>query len=263
MKIALWQTQPIHEADRALLELARICGRASAAGANIILTPEMMLGGYNIGPSAVHALANQAVFFIDKVREIAKKFHIAIAVGMAVPNIKKPFNAVVLIDQGGHEIGRYHKTHLYGETDAKQFSAGLSLAPLVQLHGWKIGFAICYDIEFPEVARSLALQGADLILVPTANMEPYGTIPSRIVPARAEENGLFLAYANYVGAEEPYKYCGLSCVCDRSGNDLARASGTTSDLVFADLDNSGFPEQNHLRDRRMDLYTLSKSSAPK
>ncbi len=263
MKIALWQTQPIHDADRALLELARICEQASAAGASIVLTPEMMLGGYNIGPGAVRALADQAGVFSDKVSEIAKKYQIAIAVGMAVPKDNKPFNAVVLIDRSGCEIGRYHKTHLYGETDAKQFSAGHSLAPLVQLHNWKIGFAICYDIEFPEVARSLALQGADLILVPTANMEPYDTIPSRIVPARAEENGLFIAYANYVGAEEPYKYCGLSCVCNRSGNDLARASGTAPDLIFADLDDSNFPEQNHLRDRRMDLYTLSKSSASK
>jgi predicted amidohydrolase len=119
------------------------------------------------------------------------------------------------------------------------------------------GLAICYDIEFPELARTLALAGADAILAPTANMAPYDSVATRLVPARAEENAVFIAYANYVGAEPPFDYFGLSCVCDPTGADIARA-GDGETMIFADLDKAALAaaraSATHLADRRPELY---------
>ena len=144
------------------------------------------------------------------------------------------FNTVHLADRTGGRLARYAKTHLYGAVDRAQFAPGPALAAPVELDGWKLGLAICYDIEFPEVARALALAGAEAILVPTANMLPFESVATRLVPARAEENAVFLAYANYVGADDAFTYFGRSCVCDpdrrrprprrrRRGDDLRRS----------------------------------------
>jgi predicted amidohydrolase len=82
--------------------------------------------------------------------------------------------------------------------------------PVVEFNGWKLGFMICYDVEFPENTRRLALSGADLILVPPANMAPYDVVAEIAVRARAFENQCYLIYTNYGGSESEIHYCGLS-----------------------------------------------------
>ncbi|MEY2342657.1 nitrilase-related carbon-nitrogen hydrolase [Acidithiobacillus sp. IBUN Pt1247-S3] len=62
---------------------------------------------------------------------------------------------------------------------------------------------ICHDVEFPEVARTLAFSGAELMLVPTANMRSFESVADHLIPARAQENGMFVVYANYFGEETP------------------------------------------------------------
>ena len=130
---------------------------------------------------------------------------------------------------------------------------------LFEFEGWKLGLGICYDVEFPEFVRHQALAGADAILVPTANMTPYDTVATRLVPARAEENSIYLAYANYCGKEGQFNYCGLSCVCGPDGDDLARA-GREEVVIYADLSKSTLAKRRenltYLKDRRVDIYRL-------
>lgn len=258
MKIALWQTTPHHDIQRAMATLDDATRRAKDKGADLIVTPEMFLGGYNIGPDRCKSLAAAADTHIDHLKSIAQRHKIALVVGLALPATNTPYNGAIVLDAAGQERHRYHKTHLYGEVDRSQFTGGTALSGVFKLNGWSIGLAICYDIEFPEVARNLALQGADLILVPTANMKPFDTVPIRLVPARAEENALYLAYANYIGSEGAFHYGGLSCICGPDGNDLARASQGAPDLLFADLNHDDLTArrkvQNHLPDRRPALY---------
>lgn len=263
MKIALWQTQPIHDADLALGHLAEVCSRAAAEGAAIVVTPEMALGGYNIGPDAIRGLAGRADDLTDGVARLARQHGVAIAAGMAFAGADKPCNGVVVMDRNGCEVSRYHKTHLFGSVDASQFAPGTALSVPFEMGGWKIGLAICYDIEFPELARALALEGAELILVPTANMMPFDTVATRMVPTRAQENGVFVAYANYVGTEEPFTYCGLSCICGPDGHDLARADTGSVELIFAELNRAALPRHGHIDDRRTDLYGPPNKSLPK
>lgn len=259
MKIALWQTTPLHDLQQALATLDQTAQRARAEGAELLLTPEMTLGGYNVGPDRCAALAASADALIDALKSIASTHEIALVVGLALPGPDCTFNGAIVLDAAGREQHRYHKTHLFGAVDRSQFAAGTALSEVFELNGWSVGLAICYDIEFPEVARAIALHGADLILVPTANMKPFDSVATRLVPARAEENAIYLAYANYIGAEGEFDYGGLSCICGPDGNDLARASRNAHDLLFATLDHGELAScrklQNHRADRRADLYT--------
>ena len=121
-----------------------------------------------------------------------------------------------------------------------------------------MALAICYDVEFPELPRALALAGADLVLCPTANMAPFETVAARLVPARGHENGIAIAYANYCGREGEFTYCGLSCICGDDGEDLARAGGDKEELIIAELSlddvRRARRETTYLADRRPALY---------
>jgi len=257
MKLALWQTHPrasIDTAMEALMQAARI---AATQRADLLVTPEMFLGGYNIGAAQVATHSDQAAATLDGLKAIAKAQGIALVAGLALPGTPCPHNACVAIDKTGQEIARYHKTHLFGEVDRAQFTAGSDLSCVFDLAGWRVALAICYDVEFPELTRALALRGAQLIVCPTANMTPFDSVPTRLVPARAEENAVYLAYCNYIGAEAPFINNGLSCVTGPDGNDLARGT-KVAEILYATLDPAApgvaRQSQTHLTDRRPDLY---------
>ena len=257
MKLALWQTHPRSNIDSALDALTDAAQKAAAQGADALVTPEMFVGGYNIGAKKIIAHAEQSAHVIDRLTSIARMHCLALVVGLALPGNLRPYNACVALDLTGKEIGSYHKTHLYGDVDRAQFEAGTALSQALDLNGWKVGLSICYDVEFPEVTRSLALQGAEIILCPTANMTPFDSVATRLVPARAEENAIFLAYCNYIGAEGEFAYNGLSCIAGPDGNDLSR-SAHSEEILLASLDrmalNAAREVQTHLNDRRSDLY---------
>lgn len=259
MKLALCQTPPIHGMDAALDHVADCVKNAAEQGSDAVLFPEMMIGGYNIGASSIAALADRHNEARDALSRIAQRHHVAVIAGLALPGQPRPLNAALCLDAKGQELARYAKTHLFGDVDAGQFTAGPIAPPVFDLCGLRVGLAICYDIEFPELARDLALRGAEAILVPTANMAPYDSVPQRLVPARAEENALYVAYANYVGAEGTFTYGGLSCICGPDGHDIARAERDKT-MLIADLDTdtvrSMRTHARHLHDRRADLYPL-------
>lgn len=260
MRLALGQWRPVAGgAEEGLARLDRAAAEAVAGGAGILILPEMALTGYNIGATAVAAAADpEGGPIANAVAGIARRHGVAVLAGFPHrAGDGRILNAIQLFDASGAPRARYAKTHLYGAVDRAQFSAGAEIVAPVELGGWMLGLAICYDIEFPELARALALAGAEAILAPTANMLPYDTVATRLVPARAEENAVFVAYANYVGAEPPFEYFGLSCVCGPDGADLARA-GHDEAMLFADLDKAALAaartNATHLTDRRPELY---------
>lgn len=258
MKIVLLQTAPIHDPAIALEAVESAAADAASMNADVLVTPELMLGGYDVGSERIRKLALQSEKFIGSLERIAQKYNIAVVGGLATSGSPKPYNTAVVIDTTGKTCARYYKTHLFGDVDRAQFTAGPALPAVFELNGWRVGLAICYDIEFPELCRHLAEHDAELILTPTANMKEYPSVPQRLTPARAQENGLFIAYANYVGAEGRFTYGGLSCIHGPDGNQLASGSATDPSLVVATLERQALLdariEQNYLADRRIDLY---------
>ena len=145
--------------------------------ADVLVLPELFLTGYNIG-QVVHELAESRVGpSLAAIRQTAQQSACALCVGFPEREGGKVFNSTALINSRGEQICVYRKTHLFGEQETALFSRGEELA-VAMLGGRHVGLAICYDIEFPEFARALKRQGAEAVLVPTANMEPYAEVPT-------------------------------------------------------------------------------------
>ena len=160
MRVALYQCPPLPlEVAGNLKRLRQLAHEAT--GADVLVLPEMFLTGYNIGAEAVGALAEaRDGESAQTIADIAQSAGLAILYGYPErADDGQIYNAVQLIDANGQRLCNYRKTHLFGDLDHSMFSAGDDDFPLVELNGWKLGFLICYDLEFPENTRRLALAG--------------------------------------------------------------------------------------------------------
>ncbi|MFK8081113.1 MAG: carbon-nitrogen hydrolase family protein [Granulosicoccus sp.] len=264
MKLCIMQARPV-SGDNSLFDnlqsIDKAAAQAAAAQADILVTPEMFLTGYNIGATAVRAAAQHTDgSMLQQVASLARKYKVAIVVGFPeLATDARVYNSVAFIGSCGNTLCVYRKTHLFGDVDRAQFTAGAILTTPVSYQGWQIALAICYDIEFPEVARFYAQSGADVILTPTANMAPFFSVASNMVPVRAQENAVYIAYANYIGSEGEFSYCGLSCICGPSGDDIARAASSGEELIFGSLSRQHLQDVRtstpYLQDIRPELYT--------
>ena len=260
LTVAALQHTPIpDDLNATLKQLAEAASDASRQGAHILVVPEASITGYNIPRLSMQAIAqSDDGELAESVAKICIKHKIAIAYGFAERANNDFYNCVQVIDASGSRCAKYRKTHLWGDLDRTLFSAGTDLAPLFSLHGFQVGLLICYDIEFPECARRLAVEGADLLLVPTGLMLPWREVAEMVVPVRAYENQLYIAYTNYCGSEADLTYEGRSCIVDPDGKDIARADSTTPSLLIATLHKSAIESTRaalpYHRDRRPDLY---------
>jgi predicted amidohydrolase len=264
LTLALWQTPHTASTAEALQRLDAACAQARAPGADLLVTPEMFCTGYAIGAERVAALAEPADGpLAQAVARIAQRHGIAIVYGYPEHNPNgKPFNAAQAIAANGSRLSNYRKTHLYGDMDRAQFSAGDTASQVFEHQGWRLGLLICYDVEFPETVRGLALQGADAVLVPTANMEPFDAVQRVLLPARALENSLYLGYANACGREDALAYNGLSCVIAPDGH-VGHQADKGEALLIARLDAAVLQHRRlHAQrpGRRPDLYGPLASS---
>lgn len=237
--------------------------RAAAEGADILVTPEMSATGYNIGPLA-HERAEAADGPIARrIADLCRELGIAVVYGFPERTAYGVHNAVQAIAADGNVLAAYRKTHLFGDLDHSLFVPGDNLVVQLDLGGLRFGLAICYDIEFPELARAHGDAGTDVLLAPTGLMSPFEVVSRILVPARAYENQLYAVYVNRCGVEGDLTYCGLTCAVGPDGADLARA-GLGEELVLADLDPQALAASRalntHLQDRRPDLYAVG--SAP-
>lgn len=266
MKIALYQAPGIPLDVAANIEtLARQARRAAQDEASLLIAPEMILSGYNIGAAAIAERAEPADGPSARaIAEIAQAHDIAILYGYPERDAGRIYNAVQLIDRVGRPAANYRKTHLFGDIDRDAFSPGEQATVVAEIDGWRIGLLICYDVEFPENVRRLALAGAEFIAVPTAVMVPYDFVASHMVPTRAYENGVFVAYANRCASENGLQYVGLSCVAGPDGSDLARALRDEA-LIFAELERELLTKwrgiNTYMHDRNPDLYAALTTAA--
>ena len=257
MKVAVYQEKsPSGGVADALERIRHRALAAAAAQAGLLIFPEMFLPGYNIG-DAVFSLAEPADGpSAAAAEQIARDCGVSILYGYPERSGHRIFNSARLVHPARGAIANYRKTHLYGTEEKRLFSPGDGLV-LAKLDGLKVGILICYDVEFPEAVRALALAGAELIAVPTALIQPFDIVSRTLIPARAFENQVYVAYAGMCGREGNLGYCGLSCIVGPDGKDLARADSGPA-LLIADIDPSaisnGRRANPYLADRRPELY---------
>ncbi|GGJ00023.1 carbon-nitrogen hydrolase family protein [Streptomyces brasiliensis] len=237
--------------------LDEAAARAAAAGAALLTTPEMFLTGYAIGDGIDRLAEPVDGDSADAVAETAARHGLAIAYGYPERAGETVYNAAQLISADGSRLANYRKTHLFGCFERDHFTPGEQPVVQAELNGLTVGLMICYDVEFPENVRAHALAGTDLLLVPTAQMHPFQFVAESLVPVRAWENQMYVAYVNRVGAEGEFDFVGLSVLAGPDGIARTRA-GRAEDLVLADVDPAFLAasrEANpYLKDRRPGLY---------
>jgi predicted amidohydrolase len=264
-RVAAWQCLPgpLDVAGN-LRRLDAVCASAAVRQVEVLVTPEMFTSGYAITLGEVLRFAQDPGGPTETaVAEIARRHGLTIVYGHPerAPGARASqdwvskdcaYNAATMIGPDGVVRGRHRKVHLWGDVDRGQFVANPARPTAFSFDGSRVGMLICYDVEFPESVRSLTVDGARIVLVPTANPMGAEQVQEILVPARACENNCGVVYANYCGSDDAFEYNGLSMICGPRGEVLAQAGVQAEELVIADLatESAG----TYLADRRADLY---------
>jgi predicted amidohydrolase len=248
--------------------LARACAaidaacREAAAAPDLVVLPELFNTGYfpqYRDWSYLEAAEPADGPTLAALRERARRWRVAIVA--PIFEVAAPghyYDSAFLLGPDGETLCVYRKTHPAAmESLEKIYFRPGSRFPVVGLpNGWKVGLIICYDAYFPEAARSVALHGADLLVIPFAG----GTMHHwyDLLSVRAFENLLYLAACNKVGVEGEQPFGGRSCVYGPLGEQLATASPDREETVAVTLDAravwSARRRYTMYRDRRPDLY---------
>jgi predicted amidohydrolase len=213
--------------------IQRIC---SEQPTNLIVFPELALSGYECGLNFTRLAERVTGHAVSYIAGKAAEFSVYIVFGMPVKEKVESilFNAAVVIGPDGELLGDYRKLHLQGE-ERLAFRPGYRM-PIFDTEFGGLGVMIGWDLAFPEVARGLALDGADLIVAPSAwtsdQMDPWRAY----TVARACENAVYLAAANRVGQEPSYTFGGESMLVGPRGQLHTCLEGAIEGYAVATVD---------------------------
>src|SRR2546422_4512769 len=257
MLVAAAQIEPkLAEPERNLEACLARLEEAAAAGAELLVLPECAIPGY------MFESAEEALPFAEEVpgpssevleRE-SRRLGMHVVCGLLERDGDTLRNAAVLVGPDGL-VGTYRKTHL------PFLGVDRFVVPGDELNVYdtplgRIGVEICYDLRFPEVTRTLALKGADIVAHPT-NFPMAARLQTELITvARAAENRIYLLTANRVGKERWGEFCGWSQIVDPFGRRLAEAGETEEALLVAEVDVERAREKNYVIPGEDELYLL-------
>jgi 5-aminopentanamidase len=253
--VAVAQLEPkLAEKERNLDACLARLEEAAAAGAELLVLPECALPGY------MFESAEEALPFAEEIpgpssealeRE-CRRLGLYAVCGLLERDGDLLRNSAVLVGPDGL-IGTYRKTHLPFLGVDRFVVPGDELTVYDTPLG-RIGVEICYDLRFPEVTRTLALKGADLVAHPT-NFPMAAKVQTEVITlARAAENRIYLLTANRVGRERSGEFCGWSQIVDPFGRRLAEAGETEEALLVADVDVEKARDKNYVVPGEYELY---------
>jgi predicted amidohydrolase len=228
---------------------------AAAAGARLIVLPECAIPGY------MFSSADEALPYAEEIpgpstalleRE-ARRLGLHVVCGLIERDGDALRNAAVLVSPDDGLLGTYRKTHLpYLGVD--RFVVPGDELPVWETPLGRIGIEICYDLRFPEVTRTLALRGADIVAHPT-NFPMAARVQTELITvARAAENRVYLLTANRVGKERWAEFCGWSQIVDPFGVRLDEAGTSEEKLLVADVDVEKARDKDYVLPGEYELY---------
>jgi predicted amidohydrolase len=255
MQVAVAQIDPqLGEKDHNLAVCVARMEEAAAAGAQLLVLPECAIPGY------MFASGDEALPFAEEIpgpstealeRECAR-LGLYVVCGLLERDGDSLRNAAVLVGPDGF-LGSYRKTHLPFLGVDRFVVPGDSL-PVFDTPLGRIGIEICYDLRFPEVTRTLALQGADMVAHPT-NFPMAAKIQTELITvARAAENRIYLLTANRVGKERWGEFCGRSQIVDPFGTRLAETDERTQTLLVGEVDVEKARDKDYVIPGEYELY---------
>jgi predicted amidohydrolase len=229
LRVLVAQLAPIpHDVDANLATVLRVLDEHPDV--DLAVFPELFLHGYTLPGIGTLALDRRDAA-IGRLQDASAAHGTALVVGFAErltdPDGRSagdglPANSALCLDEQGRVAAVYRKVHLFGD-EARHFSRGHEY-PVATVLGRRLAPLICFDIEFPEPARTIALAGAELLVTVSANMAPYLGEHALFARARAVENRLTHVYCNRVGVESGLTFVGGSCVVDPAGRVLDAAA---------------------------------------
>lgn len=242
----------------------RMIAEAGAAGADLVLLPELFSTGYQL--NAIGPVLGDLVESVDgptvrALQQAARDAGCYVAAGLALTHelTAVPYNSSVFIDREGNLLGTYDKQHLWA-LERFYFRSGAG-GGVFETDFGRVGVMICYDMGFPETARMLALQGCDMLLCLAAWCEQDMDGWYLNGQSRGLENTVYVACVNRYGVEEDLVMPGHSFVSNPRGHVVAELEGEAEGVLYADIDladvaagrmDGRYPP--YLRDRRPDLY---------
>ncbi|MCA9470771.1 MAG: acyltransferase [Nitrospirales bacterium] len=261
MKIGYYQYCP--QFGQVNDNLDAVTARLESVECDLLVLPELAMSGYQFcsGEEVAH-LAESVPNGVTtrRLSELAKKRNCHIVAGLPEEQAGKFFNSAVLVGPTGF-LGVYRKVHLFFE-ETLFFSPGDLAFEVWDIGQARIGLLICFDWFYPEVARSLALKGADILCHPSNLVLPH--CPDAMV-TRSLENGVFSITANRIGEEArggkpSLRFIGSSEIVSPKGKILHRSPRDTEELLVLDVDpveardKALNPYNDLLRDRRPHFY---------
>ena len=275
VKVAATQMTCSWELEDNINKAKNIIKNAAKQGANIILLQELFQTPYfcieydeNIFRLAKEFENNP---LLKEMADIAKQFNVVLPISYFEKTNNVYFNSIAIINSNGSILGNYRKSHIpdgAGYLEKYYFNPGDTGFKVWDTNFGKIGVGICWDQWFPEVARIMAIKGADILFYPTAiGDEPRSKYDSsnawqRVMQGHAAANIVPVVASNRIGFEKVQKqtngFYGKSFICDHTGEILKEASKDKEEVITAEIN----LEENHLfrrnwglfRDRRTDLY---------
>ena len=261
MKIAAAQIAcSLGDLDANVRKMRDFSARAKEGGAELIVFPEMADTGYAM--PVIQACARPwSEGAVPELQKIARSLSLAIICGVSERDGASIYNSQVFIDANGEVVGSYRKTHLFtagsiGED--KCFSPGNELKSF-PFGGFRLGLSICYDLRFPEVYRTLAIEEkANVFILSSAWPFPRLEHFRVLATARAIENQSYMIVSNRVGTDEGVTCCGSSAIIDPYGVVIASASTDREELVLAEISEETISSVRNrmavFAQRRPDLY---------
>lgn len=218
---------------------------AAAAGANIIAFAEVAFQQF----FPQHRLEGDRFRFAETIpgpttdafSALARDLGVVIVLNLFERDGDKAFDSSPVIDSDGSILGvtrMMHITHYDGFFEQDYYDPGDRGAPVYDTAHGRIGVCICYDRHYPEYLRAMALEGAQLVVIPQAGAEgewPEGVYEAEL-QAGSFQHGFYMALANRVGAEDVLTFEGASFVTDPNGSVVARATTGEEAILTADLD---------------------------
>jgi predicted amidohydrolase len=277
MKIALAQFAPrLGDPAWNRETVARLAARAR--GADLLVFPELSNSGYNFASREEAAGAAESSVdgpFLRHLVGLSREHRVFLAAGLCEQADGRLYNAALLVGPQGR-IGHYRKMHLFwnekdiftpGDLGLPVFDLDLSLlGPDRGAEICRTGLLICFDWQFPEAWRVLALRGAEVVAHPSNLVLPGKA--QRAVPALAMLNRVFALLANRTGRERELLFTGSSLIASPAGEVLAQATPEGEEILMVEADlaearnKQVTPRNDLLRDRRPEEYALLAAPLP-
>jgi len=236
--VATVQMHPILEnMEDNLVKMGEFIRRiATEQSVDLIVFPELATTGYEIGPRAPQMAQRVPGPAVNIIGQRAADHGVHVAFGMVTKEKVESilYNSAVLVGPDGEVIGQYDKVHLRGE-ERMAFRPGYRIRTLETDFG-EIGLMVGWDLAFPEVARSLVLEGAEILAVLANWEEPHVAEWRTYLLARAYENASFIAASNRIGEEPSYTFFGQSVIVGPRGRIYAAVEEPTEGYAVARID---------------------------